>query len=96
MTDFDDLLDAEDIVIDIKKRLLHADYDGNTWLLAKNDNGELFIEHCRDTHANGDDFIRTIELADFLRTEAGTPAARELIRLVGLIVDDAEATSETS
>ncbi|CAM5777310.1 hypothetical protein LMIY3S_05972 [Labrys miyagiensis] len=97
MTDLDLLeIDAEDVtVVDIKKRLLDTDHEGNTWLLAKDDKGELFVEHHCSAREN-DDEIRVMPLVDFLNGEAGTPAARELLRLVGLIVDDAEATSETS
>ncbi|WP_413989399.1 hypothetical protein ACMDCR_26060 [Labrys okinawensis] len=92
-----DLRGEEDIVVvDIKKRLLDTDHEGNSWLLAKDDKGELFVEHHCRAGANGDGDIRVISLIDFLKTQARTPAARELTRLVGLIVEDAEATSETS
>ncbi|GLS21716.1 hypothetical protein GCM10007874_47330 [Labrys miyagiensis] len=96
MADLNMLGEETVVVVDIKKRLLDTDHEGNSWLLAKNDKGELFIEHHCRTRANGDHDIRVISLVDFLKTQARKPAARELIRLLGLIVEDAEATSETS
>lgn len=94
MSDYQ-LWEPEEVILDVKKRLLYTD-NGETWLLAKDENGELFVEHCRGADTNGDDDIRTFSLVDFLAGQAGMPAARELTRLVGLIVDDAAATSETS
>jgi hypothetical protein len=71
-------------------RLNHRGSRGETWLLVQTDDG-VIVEHHREAGE-----ITPIQIADFLATGKKGPAEKELLRLIGSLVDQSAAGSATT
>lgn len=75
-------------------RLLHQSSNGDAWLLVKDTSGMVAVEHRPNAPSGGEP--SRIGLADFLAAGSRKPEQKELLRLIGTLVDNAPAGPETT
>ncbi len=68
-----------------KVRKLYGSPNGDRWYLIRDISGEVFIRHEASIASGG--HVAHIEIGTFLSSDRG-PEHQELLRLIGLLVED--------
>jgi hypothetical protein len=69
----------------IAQRLIYQSSSGDTWYLARNGAGSVFVRHVPNQPSGGR--LSEISVASFLTQSGGGPEHQELMRLIGTLVD---------